>query len=214
MMSPGFRTAGPGYTGIGSLGERLNGYNSYVPSEIFQDVNMNQTQRIIGALRANWRPLPWMQNDATVGVDYIDRNGIFLLPLPGMPPLSGTLRLGATSSSTTNNRNFSAKVTSAGTWQAKPWMNLKTTAGSGLHQRRARRHERERSTASAGRAQNVGLGRGAECLQLALDRDQDVGLLPARKRWRSAIACSSPPPSAPTRTARSARTSSASCIPS
>ena len=129
MMSPGFTKPGPGYNGIGSLGEQLNGYNSYVPSEIFQDVNQNQTQRIIGTLHSSWRPLAWMLNDGTVGVDYVDRNGIFLCRYQECPA-SGTLRQGATSSSTNNNRNFSAKITSTGTWQYSPSINLKTTVGS------------------------------------------------------------------------------------
>ena len=128
MMGPGFRTAGPGYTGIGSLGEALNGYNSYVPSEIFQDVNQNASQRLVGSMRAVWRPLAWMQNDGTVGIDYNNRTGIFLCRYLECPA-SGTLRLGATSSSTLNNRNFSAKLTSTSSWQARPWASLKTTFG-------------------------------------------------------------------------------------
>ena len=129
MMGPGFKKAGPGYTGIGSLGEALNGYNSYVPSEIFQDVNQNASQRLIGSMRASWRPLAWMQNDGNVGIDYNDRTGIFICRY-GECPAQGTLRLGAASSSTSNNRNFSAKVTSTSTWQARPWASLKTTFGS------------------------------------------------------------------------------------
>jgi TonB-linked SusC/RagA family outer membrane protein len=129
MMGPGFRTAGPGYTGIGSLGEKLNGYNSYVPSEIFQNVNQNASQRLIGALQATWRPLSWMQNEGNVGVDYNNRTGIFLCRYLECPA-SGTLRQGSTSSSTSNNRNFSAKVTSVSTWQVNAWANLKTTFGS------------------------------------------------------------------------------------
>jgi TonB-linked SusC/RagA family outer membrane protein len=129
MMGPGFKTAGPGYTGIGSLGEALNGYNSYVPSEIFQDVNQNASHRLIGALHASWRPLPWMQNDGNVGVDYNNRTGIFLCRYSECPA-QGTLRLGATSSSTSNNRNFSAKLTSTSIWQASASASLKTTFGS------------------------------------------------------------------------------------
>ena len=129
MMGPGFKTAGPGYTGVGSLGEKLNGYNSYVPSEIFQDVNQNQSQRLIGTVHASWRPLPWMQNDGNVGVDYNNRTGIFLCRYLECPA-SGTLRQGATSSSTNNNRNFSAKVTSTSTWQASQSVSAKTTLGS------------------------------------------------------------------------------------
>jgi TonB-linked SusC/RagA family outer membrane protein len=129
MMSPGFRTAGPNYTGVGSLGEKLNGYNSYVPSEVFQNVNQNSSQRFIGTLRANWRPFTWMQNDGNVGVDWNNRTGIFICRF-GECPASGTLRQGATSSSTNNNRNFSWKLTSTSTWQPTQWMSLKTTFGS------------------------------------------------------------------------------------
>jgi hypothetical protein len=128
MMGPGFKTAGPGYTGIGGLGERLNGYNSYVPSEIFQDVNQNQSQRLIGSVHASWRPFAWMQNDGNAGVDYNNRTGIFLCRLPGVSRV-GNAPQGATSSTTSNNRNFSAKVTSTSTWQARPSASLKTTSG-------------------------------------------------------------------------------------
>ncbi len=129
MMGPGFKTAGPGYTGVGSLGEKLNGYNSYVPSEVFQNVNQNQSQRLIGTLQGNWRPFTWLQNDANIGMDWNNRTGIFICRF-GECPASGTLRLGSTSSSTSNNRNFSAKVTSTATWQPTQWMGLKTTVGS------------------------------------------------------------------------------------
>src|SRR6185503_10863818 len=71
----------------------------------------------------------WMQNDGNVGIDYNNRTGIFLCRY-GECPASGTLRLGSTSSTTTNNRNFSAKVTSTSTWQANNWASLKTTFGS------------------------------------------------------------------------------------
>lgn len=129
MMGPGFKTAGPGYTGIGSLGERLNGYNSYVPSEVFQVVNQNQSHRIMGSAQASWRPFSWLQNDGNVGVDYNNRAGFYICRYLECPA-SGNLRLGATSSTTNNTRNFSAKITSTATWQVRPWANLKTTLGS------------------------------------------------------------------------------------
>jgi TonB-linked SusC/RagA family outer membrane protein len=129
MMGPGFRTAGPGYTGIGALGEALNGYNSFVPSEIFQNTNQNSNHRLIGSIRASWRPLPWLQNDGTVGIDYLNRASLYLCRYQECPS-QGTLRLGATTSSTNNNRNFSMKAASTGTWQARPWASLKTTVGA------------------------------------------------------------------------------------
>src|SRR6185436_1299717 len=49
MTGPGFIGAGPGTTGRGTLGENLMGYNSFVPSEMFQQVSQTGIQRIIGS---------------------------------------------------------------------------------------------------------------------------------------------------------------------
>jgi hypothetical protein len=84
---------------------------------------------VIGSVRASWRPLPWLQNDGNLGIDYLDRTGVYICRYNECPA-SGTLRLGATSSGTNNNRNFSAKVASAGSWQALPWMSLRTSVGA------------------------------------------------------------------------------------
>ena len=54
-------------------------------------------QRITGSANASWRPFTWMQNDGTAGIDYNNRNGIFLCRYSECPA-QGTIRLGATSS--------------------------------------------------------------------------------------------------------------------
>jgi len=61
---PGYRTAGPGYTAVGTLGQPLLGYASFTPAEIFQETTTQGVQRFIGSVNANWRPLSWL---ASVG---------------------------------------------------------------------------------------------------------------------------------------------------
>ena len=205
MMGPGFKTAGPGYTGIGSLGEKLNGYNSYVPSEIFQDVNQNQSQRLIGSVHASWRPFAWMQNDGTVGVDYNNRTGIFLCRYRECPA-SGTLRLGATSSSTTQQSQLLGEghehVHVAGQAVGEPEDHVRLR----LHERRKRRDQRQRDQPATGCA--VGrTGRGDGRRATRSGPRPRRGATTRRSRSRCATGSSSPPRSARTRTARSARTS-------
>jgi TonB-linked SusC/RagA family outer membrane protein len=129
MTGPGFIGAGPGTSGKGALGEDLHGYNSFVPSEMFQQVSETDIQRIIGSLDAHWRPLPWLDNEALMGLDLADRTSLSLCRY-GTCPFMGTLRQGQSSVGENNDRNFSMKGSSNATWQARPWASLKTTVGA------------------------------------------------------------------------------------
>jgi TonB-linked SusC/RagA family outer membrane protein len=128
MMSPGFQGAGLGVTGVGSRGENLYGNNGYTYGDIFQVYTEEDIQRTLGSVNANWRPFAWMQNEGTVGVDLAARQDPFICRFNECPD-QGTLRQGSVGDQTSDNRNFSAKVTSTGSWQAKSWLNLKTTIG-------------------------------------------------------------------------------------
>ncbi|HEX3867992.1 MAG TPA: SusC/RagA family TonB-linked outer membrane protein, partial [Gemmatimonadaceae bacterium] len=131
--NPGFNhnstASGLTYNEIGSLGEFKNGYGGFSPAQIFQQYNSNNTQRFIGSGDANWRPFDWMQNQGTMGVDLADNNFGAICRLNECPN-SGTLRLGSVSQTQTNNRNFSAKLVSNSTWQARSNLNMKTTLGA------------------------------------------------------------------------------------
>ncbi|HEY5061243.1 MAG TPA: TonB-dependent receptor plug domain-containing protein, partial [Gemmatimonadaceae bacterium] len=129
MTSPGFDHPGPGYTDLGQLGEVLHGYNGYVPSEMNQMVTQEGVQRAIGSFITAWRPLPWMENQGTVGIDLADRMDLILCHF-GECPVQGTLRQGRSSVTHTNDRQFSAKAVSTSTWQARSWANIKTTFGA------------------------------------------------------------------------------------
>ena len=129
MMSPGFSHPGPGYKGIGTLGEQLHGYNGFVPSEINQDLTQDAVQGLIGNVQADWRPFSWMQNSGTAGLDYRDRVGYSLCRFGECPYFGDPKQVGSVSSSTNNLRNFSSKVTSVSNWQVRQSAVLQTTIG-------------------------------------------------------------------------------------
>ncbi|HEX3868355.1 MAG TPA: TonB-dependent receptor plug domain-containing protein, partial [Gemmatimonadaceae bacterium] len=118
-----------GYTDVGSLGENLYGYGNFMPAQTFQDQLTEGVQRFTGNLDANWRPLTWMQNEGSVGVDISDRDDWQLCKLSECAN-SGTTRQGFVDDQRGDNRNFSAKLVSNSSWQAKRWANLKTTVGA------------------------------------------------------------------------------------
>jgi TonB-dependent SusC/RagA subfamily outer membrane receptor len=129
LNNPGFNYNGLKYNELGTLSEYRNGYGGFSPAQIFQVYHTNGTQRFIGSGDGNWRPFAWMQNEGTVGVDLANNDYVSICRFAECPN-SGTQRLGGVSQTQTNLRNFSAKVVSNSTWQARSSMNFKTTLGA------------------------------------------------------------------------------------
>jgi TonB-dependent SusC/RagA subfamily outer membrane receptor len=128
-VGPGFQSAGPGYTGIGSLGQPLRGYASYTPGDIFQFLTTQDIQRFIGGTNANWRPTSWLAVRGETGVDLTDRADFSLCRL-GQCSDFGTNRQGFATDARANIRNFTANLGATGSWQALASLNVKTTAGA------------------------------------------------------------------------------------
>jgi TonB-linked SusC/RagA family outer membrane protein len=129
MMSPGFVGAGLGNTGVDSRGQDLHGNNSFTYGDIFQRLAQEDVQRLTGSAQAAWRPLSWLQNDGTVGIDLAARHSYALCRLGECPDYI-EWRKGQVSDRHRLDRNFSLKFTSNATWQTNSWLNLKTTAGA------------------------------------------------------------------------------------
>jgi TonB-linked SusC/RagA family outer membrane protein len=139
FQNPGFKPtvacqAAPasclGYSDKGSvLGEELGGYGFFTPANLFQRQLNLGIDRFITTATANWRPLAWMTNDATLGMDMAQRD-ILQLCRFNECPASGITRLGSVSDTRTVDRNISAKLVSSGSWQARPTVNLRTTLGA------------------------------------------------------------------------------------
>ncbi|PYP66660.1 MAG: hypothetical protein DMD26_07060, partial [Gemmatimonadetes bacterium] len=111
-------------------GTPLHDALQWAPGDIMQVTQNSDVQRFTGSANGNWRPLSWMQNDATVGLDLSAVNFFQLCRLNECPPQSATARLGRVTDNQTKFRNFSAKLSSTGTWNVRPWINLRTSAGT------------------------------------------------------------------------------------
>ncbi len=127
-VGPGYRGPGPGYTGIGSLGQKLNGYAGFTPGDIYQDYTNQGLHRFLGSTNASWRPKSWLQNRADVGVDLTDRSDFELCRFEECADF-GTNRQGFATDVRANIRNITANLGSTATFNPFPWVNLNTTGG-------------------------------------------------------------------------------------
>ena len=128
MVGPGFKGPGPGYTGVGNLGQRLYGYAQFTPGDIFQALAEQQVSRFIGSTNANWRPTSWLQTRADVGIDLTDRVDNSLC-MRAQCANFGTQREGSASDRRADVMNVTTNLGATASWQAKQWLNLKSTAG-------------------------------------------------------------------------------------
>ncbi|MHB2034240.1 MAG: SusC/RagA family TonB-linked outer membrane protein, partial [Gemmatimonadaceae bacterium] len=127
--NPGFQHSGLGYNSTGSLGEDKHGYAFFTPGDIFQRLVQTGIQRMTASTSASWRPYSWMENDGTVGIDFAARDNLNLCRYNECPN-SGTTRLGSVFDAHNNARDFTAKLMSTATWQARAWATLKSTLGA------------------------------------------------------------------------------------
>jgi hypothetical protein len=107
----------------------LHGYARFSPAQIFQQTTTLGFQRMTGSANAQWRPLVWMQNSATVGVDFTSRVLTDLCRFAECPDF-GSNRLGFITDNHNNDRLFSAKLVSNSSWTPRSGLNLKTTFGA------------------------------------------------------------------------------------
>ena len=118
-----------GYTNKGGLGEELGGYIQFTPANLFQVLGEQRIDRLITSASATWRPLTWLQNDATIGMDQAQRD-LYQLCRFADCPASGTTRLGSATDTRAEDRNLSGKLISTAHWQPKTFLNLATTLGA------------------------------------------------------------------------------------
>jgi outer membrane receptor protein involved in Fe transport len=127
VAGPGY-FAGPGYTGVGRIGEQLFGYATMTPGSSFQKLSQQSVNRFIGSSTANWRPIAWLRATADVGIDLTDRKD-YILQRVGEGPTSGTSREGSAVDSRTRIANLTTNVLASATWAARSWAHLRSTVG-------------------------------------------------------------------------------------
>jgi TonB-linked SusC/RagA family outer membrane protein len=102
----------------------------FAPGDIMQVTQNSDVQRFTGSTTGTWRPLSWMQNEGTAGLDLSAVDFFQLCRLTECPPQSATAKLGRVTDNQTKFRNFSAKLASTSTWNPRTWMNVKTSLGA------------------------------------------------------------------------------------
>jgi TonB-linked SusC/RagA family outer membrane protein len=112
-----------------SNGTPLHDALQWAPGDIMQQTQNSDVQRFTGGLNGNWRPLPWLRNDGTVGLDLAAVDFFALCRLNECPPQTSTARSGAVTDNSTKFRNFSAKISSTATYNYRSWINFQTSVG-------------------------------------------------------------------------------------
>jgi len=129
MQNYGFK--GPGLDKVTTQadGTPLNDALQWAPGDIMQVTQNNNIQRFTGSTTGTWRPFSWMQNEGTAGIDFSSINFFQLCRLNECPPQTSTARLGRVTDNQSRSRNFSAKIASTSTWNARQWLNFRTSVG-------------------------------------------------------------------------------------
>jgi TonB-linked SusC/RagA family outer membrane protein len=118
------------YSDKGQLGEELGGFAQYTPGNLFQRLLALNIDRFITTADAQWRPLAWLQNQATVGMDAANRENLRICRFAECPFTSIPARQGNVFDQRSTDRNLSAKLVSNATWQPTPTLNVRTTVGA------------------------------------------------------------------------------------
>jgi TonB-linked SusC/RagA family outer membrane protein len=108
----------------------MHDYNLFAPGSIMQYTWSDDVQRFTGSGQVNWRPLSWLQNDGTVGVDLAVNDQFHVCRLNECPNSGANARVGNVTSFKEHRRNFSAKLSSTASWQVREWANLKSSVGA------------------------------------------------------------------------------------
>jgi TonB-linked SusC/RagA family outer membrane protein len=129
IQNYGFK--GPGLDKIvnQSDGTPLHDAFQFAPGDIMQNINESTVLRTTMSSNASWRPISWMQNDGTVGMDLAGTDFFQICHLNECPPANATARAGRVTDNKTNFKNLSGKISSTATWNARPWANFKTSIG-------------------------------------------------------------------------------------
>lgn len=122
---PGTRENGT----VSGLGTPLNGYRAWTPGYMWQERTSQDVNRFIWSASANWRPVTWLANRATVGNDWTGRSDENLLLRGQGPPLTATTRLGARGINRVNINNVTVDVGSTASYSLSK-VGLKTTVGA------------------------------------------------------------------------------------
>ena len=124
---------GPGYKNNCNVAvvpaTSCNGYRAWTPGYMWQEKVEQNVNRFILAGDGNWRPFSWNQTRFNVGNDFSERADDRLRYRGEAPPLNATYRLGFAGEGRAEVRNLTVNLSSTASFNPKPWLNSKSTAG-------------------------------------------------------------------------------------
>jgi TonB-linked SusC/RagA family outer membrane protein len=129
MQNYGFKGPGLDKDVADPIGTPLHDYLQWAPGDVMQAISEQNLQRMTSSANMAWRPFSWMKNDATIGMDAASIDYFTLCRVNECPPF-GDMRAGEVTNNKSNVRNYSARVISTSTWNARPWASLATTVGA------------------------------------------------------------------------------------
>ncbi len=106
-----------------------NGYRAWTPAYTWQDLVGQRVNRFIIGADANWRPFSWNQTRFNVGNDLTDRVDDRLRRRGEGAPLTTNYRLGFAGQRRTDITTTTVNVSSASSFNPRPWINSRTTIG-------------------------------------------------------------------------------------
>jgi TonB-linked SusC/RagA family outer membrane protein len=116
--------------GTGVASTPLHGYRAWTPGYTFEELNQQRVNRAVTSGSANWRPTSWMQNRATIGLDYTSRVDLNQNLRGQGPPVNSTYRQGFKDDYRTGLRNFTADLGTSGVFNPREWLGSRTTLGA------------------------------------------------------------------------------------
>jgi TonB-linked SusC/RagA family outer membrane protein len=113
-----------------ATGFPLHDSNGFAPGSIMQYLWTDDVQRFTGSTTLSWRPVTWIQNEATAGIDWANQDQFHLCRLNECPNQGANSRVGNVYTQSDGRRNFSTKAASTASWRFSPAINFKTSAGA------------------------------------------------------------------------------------
>ena len=110
-------------------GTPCNGYRAWTPGYSWQEKTSQRINRFIIGADANWRPFSWNQTRVNVGNDLTDRVDDRLRFRNEAPPLTAIYREGFAGQGRTDIRTTTFNLSSASSFNLRPWLSSKTTVG-------------------------------------------------------------------------------------
>jgi TonB-linked SusC/RagA family outer membrane protein len=121
-------------TGSGEASGNPEDFNRgwyFIPAELFAQLNSQATERFMGGLTGNWRPLSWLSTRATLGYDVTNRQDVQFWPTGQVADLgSPDIRAGQKYDNRFQISQTSVDLAASARFKLSPVLGSKTSVGA------------------------------------------------------------------------------------